>query len=200
LKAQTPKSRRAPRRKVEREQPDVTTALQIAELLWPDFVLEGGATFVKSAREGAPQTIQSLGGLLEAEWFVNHTHVLDNFVHGALLPTEPFWDSTHQDFARACRLGEIMCETWAAKLRRDAPDEDYAVYCTRDDNPIVRFHKIREPDDVYFDPATHPAGTVLMIRSRDGRRTGRIDPPSSSRPKRIAAGRPSAGRPSRGKR
>jgi hypothetical protein len=36
-----------------------------------------------------------------------------------------------------------MCETWAAKLRRDFPDEDYAVICSRDDNQSS-FHKIRE--------------------------------------------------------
>jgi hypothetical protein len=130
--------------------------------------------------------------LVAAEGFDSHTHLLDLFAHRAKLRREPWWNSRHPDFARACRLGEIMCETWAAKLRRDFPDEDYAVFCTRDDNPIVRFHRIRVPDDYYYDPLCYPPGTVLMIRSRDGRRTGGINVSRSSKPKRKVATQPRA--------
>jgi hypothetical protein len=179
LEPRTPKRKRTRRRK-DREFPDLATALHVAEVLWPEFVLEDGATFVKSERDGAPQSIEQLHGRLTAEWFVNHTHVFDKFAHGASLRREPWYNRRHPDFARACRLAEIMCETWAAKLRRDFPEDEYAVFCTRDDNPIVRFHKIRAPDDIYFNPLDHPTGTVLMIRSHDGRHIGEIRPPSAS--------------------
>lgn len=47
--------------------PDVATALPVAEVLWPEFVEEGGATFVKSQRSIARQSIDVLGGPLESE-------------------------------------------------------------------------------------------------------------------------------------
>ena len=179
-------TRTTKQRKPRREPLDVASALAVAEIFWPEFGQDSGTTFVK--RRGAPN-VEGFVDLVAAEGFGSRTNVLDLFAHDAQLWHEPWWNSRHPDFARACRLGEIMCETWAAKLRRDFPEEDYAVFCTRDDNPIVRFHKIRAPDDLYYDPLRFPPGTVLMIRSRDGRRTGGIEPPRSSRPKRKTAGK-----------
>ena len=111
--------------------------------------------------------------------------MFDLFAHRAYYLRGPPFDRGHPDFAAACKLGEILCEAWAAKLRRDFPDEDYAVICTRDDNPIVRFHKIREDRALWVDPARCPLGTVLLVHSRNGRRVGRIiappDPKGSRR-------------------
>lgn len=69
-------------------------------------------------------------------------------------------------------------------MRRDFPEKDYA---TRDDNPVVSFHEIRAPEEVYLEPLDFPPGTARVVRSRDGQRTGGIQLPRSSRVKRAVA-------------
>jgi hypothetical protein len=178
----------------------MATALRLAELLWPEFVVAGGATFLKSGWAGV-QHIARLAALTgDAEWVVNHVVVMYEFFHGAGLGREPWWDRRHPDFARACRLGEIMCETWAAKLRRDFPDKDFAVFFTRDGSPTVWFHTSHKPNEIDFDPANADPGSVLMIHSRDGRRLGHIRVPSSARPTRATAKRARVSQRNRDKR
>jgi hypothetical protein len=170
------------RQSVSRPAPEVGTALAVSKWLWPEFQRVGGGTFLRST---APhKDWHPTSDLLDQEAFSNHTHVFDVFAHRAYFKRAPWFDQAHPDFAAACHLGEIMCETWAAKLRRDFPDEDYAVICSRDDNPIVRFHKIREGAETWIDPGDCPPGTVLLIHSRDGRRLGAIHAPQASSKKR----------------
>ena len=57
------------------------------------------------AKSESALLLEALSGLLEAESFVNHTHVLDKFVHGASLEREPWWNRRHTDFARAHLYG-----------------------------------------------------------------------------------------------
>ena len=152
----------------------------VADLLWPDFVEEGGAVFLRSGRLAAAAPLSSFTDLVDAECFVNHVHILDEFEHDADLDAEPFWNSGHDDFKRAVALAAIVAEVWAARLARDFPDQIFAVFATRDDNPIVRFHKIRPDLALYQDPGDieHLGdGAALMLRVENGRvaqRVGRL--------------------------
>ena len=154
------------------------TALSFAELLWPAFVREEDATFVKSLRAGASQSLSTFSSALDAEAFVNHVHVLDLLDHSASLPDDPWWNAVHPDFLIARRLGVILCEAWCAKLRQEFPDEDYAVFYTRDDDPIVRFHRIRADGQLWPDPANSQPmfaeGAALLLTTRSDRRIGMV--------------------------
>ena len=187
------------------EPPDISTALEVARWFWPEFKRVGDGTFLgptlfPGSKQLTPEDLEKgmRGGreMLDEEAFYNHTHVFDLFAHRAYSLRGPPFDRGHPDFAAACRLGVILCEVWAAKLRRDFPNEDYAVICTRDDNPIVRFHKVREDRALWLDLDRCTLGTVLLIHSRDGRRVGNImaspDPKGSRRrpnrrPPRVGA-------------
>jgi hypothetical protein len=57
---------------------------------------------------------------------------------------EETYDVNHPDFADACELGKQMARMWAMKLKADFPRDRFRVYYTQYDNPIVRFHKVRE--------------------------------------------------------
>jgi hypothetical protein len=151
-------------------------ALYLAELLWPAYIREGDATFVAALRTEVKAALTSFKSPLEAELFVNHVHVLDLLKHSASLPEDPWWNAAHADFIVACRIGVLLCESWTAKLGRDFPDEDFAVFYTRDDNPVVRFHRIRDDGRLWFDPMQasprFEEGAVLLLTSQSGRRVG----------------------------
>ena len=152
-------------------------AAAVGDLLWPDFVEEGGAVFLRSGRRAAAAPLSSFTDLVDAECFVNHVHILDEFEHDAGLDAEPFWNSGHDDFKRAVTLAAIVAEAWAARLARDFPDQTFAVFATRDDNPIVRFHKVRPDLALYQDPRDIERlgdGSALMLRVEHGRVTQRI--------------------------
>jgi hypothetical protein len=153
-------------------------ALALAEIFWPTFVREGEATFVRSLRADARQALDSFESALDAEAFVNHLHVLDLLRHSASLPDEPWWDSEHADFVNACRLGVLLCEAWTAKLRADFPEEDFAVFYTQQDNPVVRFHRIRADGQLWLDPGNSrpmfDSGAALLLTSLSGRRFGAV--------------------------
>jgi hypothetical protein len=155
-----------------------TEALSFMEILWPRFVREEQATFIEPLRANAPASLSSFASALDAEAYVNHVHILDLLDHAASLGEEPWWNSKHADFARAERLGVIVCEAWAAKLARDFPEEDYAVFYTRDDNPVVRFHRIRGDGEFWLDledsKPMFESGSALLITSTSGRRVGAV--------------------------
>lgn len=157
--------------------PTLEQGAAVAHLLWPDFVEEGGAVFLRSGRLAAAVRLSSFRNLVEAECFVNHVHILDEFEHDAGLDEEPFWNSGHDDFKRAVALAAIIAEVWAARLARDFPDQSFAVFATRDDNPIVRFHKIRPDLALYQDSCDIERlgdGSALMLRLENGRVTQRV--------------------------
>lgn len=85
-----------------------------------------------------------------AECFVNHLHILDKFNHQASLDEEPWWDSQHEDFKLAYAIAQKVATMWACKLKHDFPQHQFIVICTMDDNPTLRFHMLREGQDVYF--------------------------------------------------
>ena len=43
-----------------------------------------------------------------------------------------------------------MARMWATKLKADFPNEQFCVYYTQYDNPIVRFHKVRSNEHVWL--------------------------------------------------
>ena len=160
----------------------MATAVEVAELLWPKLIRERGATFVAFLRPIAQRAFESYpNDLVGTELFVNHLHVLDWFENSAKSTRAPYWRRTHPDFARACRLAEVVGEAWAAKLGSEFPDKDFAVLVTRDDNPIVHFYEIRGPKDRWCDSLKNVPGSLIVIHSRSGRRTGSIRAPRASK-------------------
>ena len=177
--------RRTPGRGAPVDRGDLGTAVELATLLWPEFIEERGATFVAFRRPIAHQPFGPYpGDLVGAELFVNHVQVLRlGFNHSLALKRAPFWRRTHPDFARACRLAELIGEAWAAKLAREFPDKDFAVLVSRDDDPSVNFYEVRTPKDVFYSVEKNPPGTLLVIRSRTGERAGSIRPPVAREPR-----------------
>jgi len=180
---------RTKKRKAEPEEVEIPATLTVARWLWPDFVRVGAGTFLQSSAPSAEYLdTWWKADLLGAEAFFNHTHVFDVFLHRAHYKRAWSRDRRHRDFAAGCLLGALMCETWAAKLRLDFPEEDYAVFCTRENEPIVRFHKIGAGGELWTEVSANPLGTVLLIRSKHGRRLGALVPPG---PRKKARRRPS---------
>jgi hypothetical protein len=140
------------------------TALKISNLYWPNFVEQGGAIFLESALEnsyGIPEDP------MEAECFVNSIHLLDIFKNDASLDNEPYWNFKHPDFISAFELCLKLAEMWASKLSNDFPNSQFVIICTKYDNPMIRFHKLREDGKLYFNPSDWIAeiknGSVKII-------------------------------------
>ena len=82
---------------------------------------------------------------------MNHTHILDEFANAAetFIDVEEgvkdvVYNESHPDFIAACELGRGVAKSWALKLKIDFPQDRFRVYYTQYDNPIVRFHKVRD--------------------------------------------------------
>ena len=138
----------------------VRTGIHILRLFWPDFVEVNGCIFAAFQTRGGP--IQELkAGKTETECFINHTHLLDEFRNRATSErrdgfsrdfevVEEGYDVNHPDFVGACELGKQITRMWATKLKSDFPMDRFRVYYTQYDNPIVRFHKVRENESVWL--------------------------------------------------
>jgi hypothetical protein len=75
--------------------------------------LRRGAPCSFGPDDARPAPLSSFTDLVDAECFVNHAHILDEFEHDAGLDAEPFWNSGHDDFKRAVALAVIVAEAWA---------------------------------------------------------------------------------------
>ena len=66
-------------------------------------------------------------------------------------------------FVGACELGKQIARMWAVKLKADFPLDRFRVYYTQNDNPIVRFHKVRDNNLCGFLtlPCVRPPTVVL---------------------------------------
>jgi|ERR1700690_1214316 len=138
----------------------VRTGTQLLGLFWPNFVEVNGCIFAAFQTRGG--TIQELKeGKTETECFINHTHLLDEFRNRAtsehreaasddLVVVEEVYDVSHPDFVGACELGRQIARMWAMKLKADFPLDRFRVYYTQYDNPVVRFHKVRENEAVWL--------------------------------------------------
>jgi hypothetical protein len=125
----------------------VGAALAVSRLLWPEFTEEHGCVFLSwhSGSNPPPANDTATGW----ESFVNHTHVFDEFANdaSAFVSEEVVYDEHHPDFLSACELGQRIAKLWALKLKLDFPNARFRVYFTQYDNPIIRFHKVRDGEE-----------------------------------------------------
>jgi hypothetical protein len=160
----------------------VRTGIQLLRLFWPDFIELNGCIFAAFQCRGGPIQ-ESKEGNTETECFINHTHLLDEFRNRATSEhreaasndfevVEEVYDVNHPDFVGACELGKQIARMWAMKLKADFPLDRFRVYYTQYDNPIVRFHKVRENEAVWLDDdglrsATDRSFTSAVIHDTD---------------------------------
>ncbi len=125
---------------MDNEKVFIQSALSVANVLWPEFVMVDDHIFFSWA---APESVnlEQWQDRTDVESSLNHTHVLDLFGHGAWLDEDPWWNQNHPDFLAACRFGLAWARAVAAKLAKDFPERQFFVYYTEQDNPIVRFHQ-----------------------------------------------------------
>jgi hypothetical protein len=146
----------------------VGAALKVSRILWPDFVEEHGCVFLGwHAGSSPPPSSDTPTGW---ESFVNHKHLFDEFANDAtivvsaeegkgLTSKEVAYNEHHPDFVAACELGQRIAKLWALKLRLDFPAERFRVYYTQYDNPIVRFHRVRESEPYWLPDEALQTGT-----------------------------------------
>ena len=165
--------------------PTIKAALRVAKTLWPEFVIEHGCVFLgwHSGSNPPPANDTATGW----ESFINHTHILDEFENAAekFVGEEVVYAEDHPDFVAACDLGRRIAFLWALKLKTDFPSERFRVYYTQYDNPIVRFHKVRDgeaywlPDEV-LQTATDPSFRDALIYDTARIRSGSRESSGSS--------------------
>ena len=141
------------KKETDSDQLEISDAFELSKLFWPTFSVVEDAVFLEW--EKVSDLEKAYGGGMnrtQLESFSNHTHILDRFDHKASLGKEPWWNNRHPDFKLACNLGKKVARLWTVKLSLDFPNEEFLVYYTEEDNPIVRFHKVREGEDLWLDP------------------------------------------------
>ncbi len=124
---------------------------EVAALLSPDFVERDGWILPKGNPECGEHNRDHFDSDSELEAGCTHVHVLDCFENGASRKgvvlediDDSLYDFKHPDFLAACRIGKAMVVAWASTLTADFPGRHFRIYYTELDNPIVRFHQIRE--------------------------------------------------------
>jgi hypothetical protein len=142
----------------------VPEASRAANLLWPEFIELGGCIFALPAVSRAVRSDWRKNPNGERPWqdmdrtgaeaLENHVRVLDCFEHGDVWNSaRATYRTSHPHFKAAERFGKIMAESWFAKLSRDYPQDHFRVYYTRNDNPIVRFHRVYPGEPAWLDEA-----------------------------------------------
>ena len=123
----------------------IERASEIIALLQPQFVVAGECIFIKFGYERAHFSAVSMS-CTEQECFVNHVHILDEIEHEALTDgqNDEWWDTTHPHSEMAWDFAQMMARNWLTKLQKEFPKRQFRVYCTKYDNPIVRFHAVRD--------------------------------------------------------
>ncbi|WP_088253149.1 hypothetical protein [Fimbriiglobus ruber] len=99
--------------------------------------------------------------------------MLDLVEHDAGLdssdPVRGYYNAAHSDFLAASEAGKIIAQCWQAKLARDFPGRRFRVYFCADDNPIVRFHAVRDKEGPWLDERDWAqavaAGRVLVLET-----------------------------------
>ena len=166
----------------------VRAALTVTRILWPDFIEEHGCVFLGwHAGSNPPPANDTATGW---ESFVNHTHIFDEFANGAetvtnveegqeLIVEGVTYDEHHPDFMAACELGQQIAKLWALKLKLDFPSACFRVYYTQYDNPIVRFHRVRDDERHWLSDEALRAATDPSFRNTQIYDTSRFNLPSS---------------------
>lgn len=145
----------------------IQNAKAAVRFLWPQFTWADGAVLIAEAI-GKSTNIEKFDDLTSAEAFINHVHVLDVFTNSAEVDKEPFYDRTHPGFVAAIDIGRLAARLWAHKLALEFPESEFLVYFTRDDNPIVRFHMVRDGEPVWLEPTEDQieSGAIRIHSSR----------------------------------
>jgi len=161
------------------EQPlTVKAGLTLTKLIWPDFVEEHGCVFLgRHSGSNPPPASDTATGW---ESFVNHTHIFDEFAHDAstIVSEEVVYNEHHPDFLFACELGQQIAKLWALKLKLDFPFARFRVYYTQYDNPIVRFHKVRDDEPQWLSDEALQSATDPSFRNALIYDTSRVNSPS----------------------
>jgi hypothetical protein len=132
------------------------TAIKLLHIFWPDFIEVDGSIFLAS---GKPEVVSRLDLGLDRtgmEASANHIHVSYLVNHKATRqPADEndlrFYDYEHPDFQLLCQLGRLLAQMWYRKLKEDFPQYAFRVYYTQEDNPIVRFHRVRSDEPNWLD-------------------------------------------------
>jgi len=163
----------------------VGAALTVFRLLWPDFVEEHGCVFLGIHSGSNPPSADDTATGWES--FVNHTHIFDEFENDAstFVSEEVVYDEHHPDFLSACELGQQIAKLWALKLKLDFPFARFRVYYTQHDNPIVRFHKVRDDEPQWLSDEALQSATDPSFRNAVVYDTSRINLPSCGHSKSV---------------
>jgi hypothetical protein len=176
----TPLLEPPPRLAKSREQiVPIEFARDTAAILWPCFVEQDGMILVDLSGRDRPSKRRitrrpDIGfDNTGIEAFHNHTHILDLFKHDPKVWRARLGhhDRRHPHFRLAERIGVAIAEAWFAKLRQDFPDDHFRVYYTRDDDPIVRFHRVYPNEPPWLEDQ-EPPRSIERIRVWDTRRIG----------------------------
>jgi len=131
----------------------ITTAASLLRILWPAFELRDGGVFLEGTHTGQ---LGDFATLTEAEAFYNYTHMTDAFVHRMRYVHDESLDGERPDpddpeHVLSWEVVRQIGMMWLQKLRLDFPHDRFRVYVTRYDEPIVRFHKVREHEPFWLD-------------------------------------------------
>ena len=163
----------------------VSAALTVSRILWPDFVEQHGCVFLgRHSGSNPPPVTDTASGW---ESFVNHTHIFDEFAEDAstFASEEVVYDEHHPDFLSACELGQQIAKLWALKLKLDFPFARFRVYYTQYDNPIVRFHRVRNDEPQWLSDEALRSATDPSFRNALIYDTSRINLPSWEHSKSV---------------
>ncbi len=94
-------------------------------------------------------------------------YIFDEFASDATthVGDEKLYNQHHPDFIAACELGQQIAKLWALKLKLNFPAARFRVYYTEYDNPIVRFHKVRDDESHWLPDETLHAATDPSFRN-----------------------------------
>lgn len=145
----------------------IQTMQKILELAWPRFLEREGCVVIDWCEDESSPLSDDFDRT-GRECFVNHVHILDLVEHNAADEKAESYTflPEHPDFLAACRIGRLLARTWLEKLRKDFPDDDFRVYFTRDDNPIVRFHRVYESESPWMEDLDDDNDQILILDTR----------------------------------
>ncbi len=132
------------------------TAVELLQIFWPDFVEVNDLILVPwegtIELSDAQQDMDHTG----IETFRNHTHIMDLFRHEVAWE-DGNYDHHSPDFKDLCEIGKKLAGMWYQKLQVDFPNYRFRVYYTQDDDPIVRFHRVREGERYWLNEKNYRA-------------------------------------------
>jgi hypothetical protein len=132
---------------------------KLLHICWPDVVEIDDAIFLVDALPSTGLRLQSFTDRTDAEAFYNHIHLLD------VLPFR-FSDTEAENISGVAPfpantriiiddIARIVVDMWRTKLQRDFPGQHIRLYLTHEDEPILRFHVVRDDEAAWLDPADY---------------------------------------------